>query len=351
MKTIYSYAFFLMAILLMASCEKDENKMVVLPTDQATASKLSLGGNPHYVATNDNLDSSPIRLLWTETDWGGKEILVSYTLQIDTVADFSTKTELSMGIDKVSLSLSGNMLNSWGLRYSFNKTNPKEVKLFVRLGGSIYVNNTSMVNKPDTVYSNARTIVVEPIAASIYIPGNHQGWDPAKASQLYPLKEGNSFGGYSYLDGEFKFTSTPDWDGTNYGTSDSDGVLSTNSDAGNLDAPAGYYWIELNTKTLAYTLKKVNWTIIGSAIGSWDNDQVLTYDSNKKVLMITTDMVPGEFKFRRDKDWGINFGTDASGKLLVADGNNIKVDAPGTYAITLDFSNPATYNFTITLLK
>ena len=46
-----------------------------------------------------------------------------------------------------------------------------------------------------------------------------------------------------------------------------------------------------------------------------------------------------EFKVRANADWAVNFGITEG--ATVQDGGNIKVEADGTYVITLDLSVPA----------
>ena len=54
------------------------------------------------------------------------------------------------------------------------------------------------------------------VSPYLYTPGNHQNWTPATSVKLYSSDFMN-YSGYLSLDGEFKFTSAPDWDHTNYG--------------------------------------------------------------------------------------------------------------------------------------
>jgi len=71
---------------------------------------------------------------------------------------------------------------------------------------------------------------------TLYVPGAHQGWNPANAPTLYSRNFDFKYEGYVNFGAagtEFKFTSEPSWSGTNYGDG-GDGTLSTDGGAGNL---------------------------------------------------------------------------------------------------------------------
>ena len=82
-----------------------------------------------------------------------------------------------------------------------------------------------------------------------------------------------------------------------------------------------------------------NWSVIGSlsAYGiSWDGDLVMWTDGKGNHVAAHVQLgKDDEFKFRKDQDWGVNFGGDF-GSLdnefsLTQDGPNIKVGADGCY--------------------
>ena len=96
-----------------------------------------------------------------------------------------------------------------------------------------------------------------------------------------------------------------------------------------------------------YTIKATpypawpNWGIIGSAIQptGWDSDVNLDYSLETKKYSITMDMVVGEFKFRLDDQWTVNYGSKTSNGILDQENdNNIKVTVDGNYTIVADFT-------------
>lgn len=166
----------------------------------------------------------------------------------------------------------------------------------------------------------------------LYTPGNSNGWNQG-ASQMLKFDNG-VFKGFAYLDGGFKFTNQPDWNGTNYGDG-GDGVLSTDGGAGNLNAPeAGLYYCEVNVDELTYTITKVNsWGMIGG-FNSWGGDEALTPSDNFLVWNGTLTLGDAsEWKFRANGGWDINLGGAESN--LWFGGDNLKANA-GTYNVTLD---------------
>lgn len=175
-------------------------------------------------------------------------------------------------------------------------------------------------------------------AAVLYVPGNHQGWDPAAEviGKIYSVDNDGIFSGYVYLNGEFKCTTEQSWDGTNYGYAD--GKLSTDTEAGNLTADEGYYLLTLNTNDLSYVAEPMSWGVIGDATpGGWDEDTPLVYDPTDLKLKADITLTDGTIKFRANGGWDVNFGGTVD--ELVADGDNISVTA-GEYQIVLDLSTP-----------
>jgi hypothetical protein len=73
----------------------------------------------------------------------------------------------------------------------------------------------------------------------------------------------------------------------------------------------------------------------------------MTYNAGTKLWTVTTNCVAGEFKFRANSDWGINFGDTGADLTLEYDGANIAVGTAGSRTITLDLRVPGNYTYTI----
>ncbi len=147
--------------------------------------------------------------------------------------------------------------------------------------------------------------------------------------------------------GEMKFRGTSDWS-VNYGSTAADGKT-LNADGTNIPiALAADYAITLDlSNPNAYTYSTNHWGVIGGATaGGWDSDQNMTWDAANKLFTATLALTAGEYKFRANDDWPVNFGGTLDD--LVQDGGNLSVAAAGNYKITLD---PWAKKATITLLK
>ncbi|MEN6589414.1 MAG: SusF/SusE family outer membrane protein [Proteiniphilum sp.] len=183
----------------------------------------------------------------------------------------------------------------------------------------------------------------------LYVPGGHQGWDPATAPTLYNRNFDFKYDGYVYFGAagtEFKFTTEPSWSGTNYGDGGG-GTLSTAG--GNLKVDeAGMYKINVDLSgSPVYTMVKTEWGLIGDATaGGWDTSTPMTYDPVTGLWSVTASLGSGSFKFRANNGWDINLGGAMNN--LGYGGDNIPVAEAGTYLITLDLSDSSQFKATMT---
>ena len=193
-----------------------------------------------------------------------------------------------------------------------------------------------------------QTWTVTPVGFSefIYEIGNESEW-----KEPHPLY-GNGLGQYSaviYLNGEFKFKpNKDDWDGDWEKTSGDANSGTLTADGGpNVDAvEAGFYFVQVDLKEMTYKLTSVtSISIIGSVRGSWDTDVDMTYNENFKCWEARETLNAGEFKFRLNHDWAINWGGTFDN--LVADGANLQLAADGAYIIRLYLSDEAPAHCTV----
>lgn len=184
----------------------------------------------------------------------------------------------------------------------------------------------------------------------LFVVGNHQSWKPDAEviGKIYPTDTEGNYAGYAYLDGEFKFTSQNNWDGTNYGSGDGEGKLSSDPEAGNLSKEKGYYYIRVNINELTFTADIRNFGVIGDATeNGWNEDIDMEYDPNDLKLKVTAKLIDGTIKFRANDAWDIEFGDFGAGEKdgeLATKGDNIPVSA-GDYQIVIDLSNNTSYTY------
>ena len=206
--------------------------------------------------------------------------------------------------------------------------------------------NLVIVADPDALYYDLTFNMLEqtwsasPVVFNefIYEIGNESGW-----SEPHPM-HGNGLGQYSaviYLNGEFKFKPNKDnWEG-DWEKASGDAFSGTlTADGGpNIDAvPASFYFVQVDLKEMTYRLTPVSSiSIIGSVRGAWDTDVDMTYNEIMKCWEARETLNAGEFKFRMNHDWAVNWGGTFDD--LVQDGANLKLDADGPYVIRLFLSD------------
>ena len=178
-----------------------------------------------------------------------------------------------------------------------------------------------------------------------YEIGNESGWGTSHAL-AGPANDGK-YKGYYYLNGEFKFKPNADnWDDDlEYvsGTTTS-GTL---TDAGGPNCPdpgEGFYEIFLDAGALNYTLTKIESVSMIGGFNEWASDLEMTYNAEEGCWEVTTDQVSGEYKFRANHDWAINWGGDVKG--LTQDGANLSIDG-GSHTFKLYLSYNGAHKVTI----
>lgn len=194
-----------------------------------------------------------------------------------------------------------------------------------------------------------------PTEEFIYIPGNHQGWSPEAAQALRTSDFDGVYKGFSYLNGDFKFTKQRAWgsSGDEYNSNDFstyEGGLAPSTDGSNINMPtAGFYYIVADVMNAKLTATATTWGIIGDATADgWNSDQNMTWNSDKKCWTATLTLTDGTMKFRANGGWDINVG----GKIddLSFGGDNMTVQA-GTYDIELYLERTASDAMYCTMTK
>ncbi len=160
----------------------------------------------------------------------------------------------------------------------------------------------------------------------LYTPGNSNGWSGGSSQQLYT---GNSivFYGFAFLNGQYKYTTDPNWAGINYGAGATDGMLSNDGGAGNLPCDVeGLYWNVVNVASLTYTRYLVSgMTVAGTALTP--SEDYLVWEGDVNLTGAFTIDVAGE----RPMQLGGNPGNVLPGGAAINGGTGMK-------HITLDLS-------------
>ena len=312
------------------SCKKDETQLIATSGNGGT-----LTASATTVALDKSmLDAEVITLNWTAADFG-YQAAISNTLQVAIKGDnFTTTKEFLLETNALTKTFNGLELNNLLLSLNLPFTAGTDIEMRVK---------SSISNAVTPVYSNVVGLNAKPfpLTAWVYVPGAYQGWAPETADSLVS-ETGNSI--YSGIIGftpgnlAFKITTGKNWN-VGYGSAGA-GKISTTG--GDIMAPAaGAYEIvaDLNVNTITFT--PIVYGLIGDATAKgWDGDTEMTY--TKGQWSVTTTLSAGEFKFRKNRAWDVDYGGAAGD--AVKGGSNIKVATAGTYTVTL---NTTTLKYTI----
>ncbi len=186
----------------------------------------------------------------------------------------------------------------------------------------------------------------------IYVPGNHQGWAPDKAPALQSPNFDGVYVGFSYLNGNFKFTKERNWDAEyNFNDFATKDEIFFNNDGSNINiSEEGFYQITADVSASKLSAVKTTWGIIGPAqAGGWDSDTDMTWNAEDESWTATIDLVADEFKFRANDNWDINVGGSIDN--LTQGGDNMKITEAGTYEVKLFLTRSTSNQMYCTLTK
>lgn len=335
-------------LVLLWSCEKDTEVITAVPGDLPT-----LGSSATVLELDpESADQPAVTFNWSAVDvqWSDNSVafpIIGYVLQLSLEEDNFQRLLLSKDTEGTSVQFTHEELNT--ALIGRQKEAGTQVSVKARLRVTIAANRLEYTNIIDMTMTPYDDEVMLP---SLWIAGSLNGWSHSDNYRVASINSDEQYEGYIFFDDTntaFKFSTQAHWDDTNYGHGGTN-QLDDDGDAGNLTLPApGYYLLEANTSALTWSATEVIWGIIGDAAGGWgDHDDVsMTYDAEDRVWRATTTMSPGEWKFRANSGWDINFGVGEGEGLLAYGGDNFELEEGGTYLITLDLSNPGRYRYTL----
>lgn len=339
-------------VLALTSCDKGELGPVA-SSDPGAPSITAPAEGESYTLTKEIADDTLLTFEWTEPDYGFPAA-VTYSIEMASAgSEFADLVQVGTTSQRsYSVTVAG--MNSMLLSadYPAGEETMVDIRVTAAIADSLEKQVSPPISLAFTPYSTCN------YCPEIYVPGDYQPasgytneWAPADAPALTSVGEVDQYEGYVYFNDPgslFKFTAERNWAGGEWGDEGADGTL----DPGGADiemADAGYYKINVDLNALTYTALKTTWGLIGDATaGGWDADQDMTYDPAEKVWVITTNLTAGEFKFRANDAWDLDYGDNDGDGTLEAGGSNIPVDEAGNYTIVLNLSeNPYAY----TLIK
>jgi hypothetical protein len=225
--------------------------------------------------------------------------------------------------------------NSWKFATQANWDGPN----YGDAGGGVLDASADNISSPQGFYkinADATALTYTAVAQVWGVIGSASpmGWDDETILE-YNSELVKWTGGMHLTAAEIKFRANHDW-GFNYGSNDADGNLQANGANIAIDVEADYS-IELDFSTPnEYTYAIHRWGVVGGATPdpTWGSDFNMTWDATNKVFTITIDLTAGEFKFRADDGWDVNYGGTLN--ALSPGGDNISVAEAGNYTITFD---------------
>lgn len=363
MKNIIKYtSLFILFTAVFFSCRKKDTKLMI---DDPSNGELMASATDVVTDTGAKADEA-LSLVWGEMSYGDG-IVTTNALECDksgsgTFDEANTVTILT-GAD-VQKAWTHAELNTFWIENGGVASTASTMHFRVKYSVEQALNPGNPSGIADA-YSNIVAVTVTPydeaIAASyLYVPGDYQGWNPAGAGTIVDKEGDGTYEGIIefYKAGgpgsnEFKFTSEPSWNGTNYGAGTNTGELSTDGGAGNLMLPSeGTYMFMVDINALTWTYSLENWGLIGDAVPvvGWGADTNMVYNPSTNLYEITLDLGVGQFKFRKNDDWAVNLGStganDGDIKPLngdatdcVANGKNFGIAVAGNYTLQV---NPTT---------
>ena len=353
MKKIALLLILVSGIILIDACKKVETdpKLDMNKAVKSMITEPTEGGN--YILLEDN-DTVEINFTWTASSYFPEDLAIPFYLlqmvEADSVYD-GAKDLISTTATNYTTTVKS--LNNTLLGMGLKAGESTEMKFRVTSSLKSYDDGKTIAST--LLDSDVVTASFTPYEAyippppegpdSLWVPGDYQGWAPDAAPNVFSAEHNGIYQGYVYYPTggtfEFKFTSAPDWEHTNFGTG-GEGLL--DPVGGNLTIPGtGNYWLTADTVGLTWTNELRDFALVGSFNGWGDQpDAPLIWDEANWMWTITIDFPAAtEFKWRANSDWAVNLGiNDPDDGLLKQEGGNIVVPAAGNYTINLYLYEP-----------
>jgi starch-binding outer membrane protein SusE/F len=332
-----------LGLLFFASCEKDETKTL-----------LALGDVPALTSSASTLvlvqadgAKEAVTFTWTAMDYGF-QAAPQYTLQMTPKGgNFVTAVSTEVTLPNTAFTK----------KFTVSEFNKEVLKIIpASLASDIEVRVKSEIAGVENQYSNVVAMKVTPYRdiinyPSLWVAGNHQGWDPKTAPKISSKSNDKIYEGYVNFGNagpEFKLVKGNDWSFGDYGSA---GGNKLGNGGPNLTLTStGYYRVIADINKMEWSNLKIDsWGVIGSATpGGWDSDTNMTYDAATGLWTARMNLVGGqEMKFRANDGWDVNFGDNKADGVPDYGGDNIKIKDSGNYTITLDLSVGGNYSYTL----
>ena len=327
-------------VALMSSCEKDEEQIFMKENPVAP----SIDVLPDLMLSRDQgneileFECSPVD--------AGFEASARYFLEVDASGnDFANPLVVYNGVQGEVISMTVSELNTILLRkFAADEESDAEFRLRAVLVVDGGTGAPGTGNTPFQYISESKSAEIFAYGLprlDLLGSGVDQKVESALGDGVYK--------GFVKLSADHPFTLYNPETETEYGFTA--GALAADS-AAFTPGGDGYYHMEVDLNENSYSLEAYMIGLVGDATpNGWDApDTKMDYDAQSGTWYITTDLVDGEIKFRKNDGWAWNlgFGDDMDlGNLAQNAPHNIPVTA-GNYTITLTIVNDETGSVVIT---
>lgn len=342
MKNILKLSFVVLVSFLLFSCTKNDD----MATLTSSTSPTLVSSKTAVVLSSAAGSSEAINFKWTDPT-NNLGLVINSQLQFALKgSNFANAKTVDLPKGTNSISYLGQDFNAImiGLGLPLDGTT---TDVQVRVKSSLFSLDGSAVNAPQITYSPVLDLSVKPYAliSYLYAVGAFQGWDINSAQALVSGTSNGIYVGYlNFKDVNTEFLVVPvkgSYD-NKFGSNDNVNLISGGGD--NLKAAnAGSQKITVDTNKLTFSLTPYSWGMLGTAVkggnGYGDPDTNLIFNANTQLWELTLALVPGDFKFRLNHKWELNYGDDGNNGSLEAGGANIPITDAGNYKITFDETN------------
>ncbi|MCW3082206.1 SusF/SusE family outer membrane protein [Segetibacter sp.] len=353
-QVLNSFFVILLAGVCITACQKVDD----LPLYQnATPAVLTTSATTLAPARADSTKSL-LTVNWTYPNHATADPnSIKYTIDIDSVGKNFSNPLSKVVVGSLTTSFLAKDFNEFLLAkgYMPGVVTSLEMRVVSSYGNNNERVNSNAVNLKYTPYA-IRVIASYAFPKALWIAGNFQNWTPATAPQIVDVAAtgttGTNYEGYINFNNpspEFKLVKGNDWSAGDIGSA-GPGLLGGGD---NIKLPtAGIYRIKANTVAKTWSFDKIDsWGIIGDATpNGWNSSTAMTLNPDG-TYSINASLTTGEFKFRANNSWDMNFGDNKAGggpdNTPEYGGDNIVITSAGNYTITLDLTKAGNYYYTL----
>ena len=344
------------AVGMIAACQKTEMVQIAAPENVVAPVLEAVEGAIEITPSNLGLEKAAFT--WSLADFGVKT-QVNYSLEAATAANSDAKVVIVSGITANAEALEAGSLT---FEVEYEKLNAilfNDLKLNDGIAENVLFTVGAKVGEYAPVYSNAITVSCKVTAAEkqypkLYVVGSYNGWSHDKNQYLFDFAGTDvvyqgmvDFGadGVDHSSNEFKITGggwgndEHSMNGAHDAESKTIALVAGGGDNINVYQAKRFYHLTFDralTLTADFSFDQLG--VIGSFNG-WAEDVVMEFNTSKQRFYADVQFAEdGQFKFRADADWAVNWGADAFGMTVSNGDGNLEAKA-GNYRVYVNMND------------